>query len=51
MIIEIVIFVAGFVTGVLVGLNNVNTVERAVEETLELYDKAQEEISELKAKT
>jgi hypothetical protein len=46
----IVTFVVGFITGVLVGRNNVTTVEKAVDEALELYDKAQDEINELKAK-
>ena len=50
MIIEIVIFVAGFLTGVLVTRNNIAKVNRAVEDATELYEKAQAEIAELKAK-
>ena len=50
MITLITLFVAGFITGVLVGRNNVKTVEKAVDEALELYEKAQDEITELKAK-
>jgi hypothetical protein len=50
MITLIALFVAGFITGVLVGRNNVKTVEKAVDEALELYEKAQDEITELKAK-
>jgi uncharacterized membrane protein (DUF106 family) len=46
----IAVLVAGFITGVLVGRNNVKTVEKAVGEALELYDKAQEELAELKTK-
>jgi len=50
MITLIAVLVAGFITGVLVGRNNVKTVEKAVDEALELYEKAQDEITELKAK-
>lgn len=42
--------VAGFITGVLVGRNNVAKVNRAVEDAAVLYEKAQAEIAELKAK-
>lgn len=42
--------VVGFVVGVLVGRNNTAKVNRAVEDATSLYEKAQEEISELKAK-
>lgn len=42
--------VVGFVVGVLVGRNNAAKVNRAVEDATSLYEKAQEEISELKAK-
>ena len=48
MITLIAIFVAGFITGILVGRNNVKTVEKAVDEARELYEKAQEEIADLK---
>jgi hypothetical protein len=48
MITLIALFVAGFITGILVGRNNVKTVEKAVVEALELYDKAQEELADLK---
>lgn len=50
MIIEIVIFVAGVITGVLVTRNNIAKVNRAVEDAAKLYEKAQAEIAELKAK-
>jgi hypothetical protein len=50
MITLIAVLVVGFITGVLVGRNNVKTVEKAVDEALELYEKAQDEITELKAK-
>ena len=50
MIIEIAIFTVGFITGILVGRNNRRLVEKTVQESLELYEKAQEELEELKAK-
>lgn len=45
----IAVFVGGFITGILVGRNNVKLVEKSVEEAIELYEKAQAEIAELKA--
>jgi len=50
MITLIVTFVVGFVVGILVGRNNEAKVDRAVEDAAELYEKAQAEIAELKAK-
>ena len=50
MITLIVTFVVGFIVGILVGRNNAAKVNRAVEDAVELYEKAQEEIAELKAK-
>lgn len=51
MIILIIIsLVADFITGILVGRNNVAKVNRAVEDATVLYEKAQAEITELKAK-
>ena len=44
------VLIVGFIVGVLVGRNNVKTVEKAVDEALGLYEKAQEEIGELKSK-
>ena len=49
MITLIVTFVVGFVVGILVGRNNAAKVNRAVEDSVELYEKAQAEIAELKA--
>ncbi len=46
----IAVFIAGFITGILVGRNNVTKVNRAVEDAADLYEKAQAEIAELKAK-
>ena len=43
------LFLAGFITGVLVGRNNVKLVEKSVTEALELYEKAEQELKELKA--
>ena len=50
MIIEIVIFIAGFLTGVLVTRNNIAKVNKVVLETVELLDKAETELKELKSK-
>lgn len=44
------LWVFGFVVGVLVGRNNVKTVEKSVGEALNLYDNVLEELNELKAK-
>ena len=50
MITLIVTFVVGVVVGILVGRNNISKVNRAVEDAVELYEKAQAEIADLKAK-
>ena len=50
MITLIVTFVIGFVVGILVGRNNETKVDRAVEDAVELYEAAQKEIADLKAK-
>ena len=51
MIIDIIIFVAGFITGALVTRNNQDEVNKVVEEAKELAAKAEAELKELKAKT
>ena len=50
MILEIVLVVVAFIAGILVARNNATKVDRAVEDATELYEKAQAEITELKAK-
>lgn len=50
MIINIIIFVAGFIVGALVTRKNLDEVNKVVEEAKELAAKAQEELAELKAK-
>ena len=50
MIIDIIIFVAGFITGALVTRNNHDEVNRIVEEANKLAEKAEAELKELKAK-
>ena len=50
MIINILIFVAGFIVGALVARKNLDEVNKVVEEAKELAAKAQEELAELKAK-
>tara|TARA_B110000305_G_C18932511_1_gene400206 strand:+ start:372 stop:575 length:204 start_codon:yes stop_codon:yes gene_type:complete len=50
MILEIVLVVVAFIAGILVARNNATKVDRAVEDATELYEKAQAEIAELKAK-
>jgi uncharacterized membrane-anchored protein YhcB (DUF1043 family) len=50
MITLIVTFVIGFIVGILVSRNNQTKVNRAVEDAVELYEAAQKEISDLKAK-
>jgi uncharacterized membrane-anchored protein YhcB (DUF1043 family) len=50
MIINIIIFVAGFIVGALVARKNLDEVNKVVEEAKELAAKAQEELAELKAK-
>ena len=50
MIIDIIIFVAGFITGALVTRNNQDEVNKVVEEAKELAAKAEAELKELKAK-
>ena len=50
MITLIVTFVVGVVVGILVGRNNMTKVNRAVEDAVELYEAAQKEIADLKAK-
>ena len=47
---NLALWVFGFVAGVLVGRNNVKTVEMSVDEALYLYDCAVAELNELKAK-
>jgi F0F1-type ATP synthase membrane subunit b/b' len=51
MIINIAIFVVGFVVGALVARNNQDEVNKVVEEAKELAAKAEAELKELKAKT
>ena len=51
MIINILIFIAGFVTGILVTRNNIQKVNLVVEEAEKLAAKAEAELKELKAKT
>jgi len=46
----IVAFIVGFVTGALVTRNNVEEVNKVVEEAKELAAKAEAELAELKAK-
>jgi hypothetical protein len=46
----IVSFIVGFVAGALVTRNNVEEVNKIVEETKELASKAEAELAELKAK-
>lgn len=46
----IAVFVAGFITGILIARNNIAKVNRAVEDVANLYEKAQAEIAELKTK-
>jgi len=46
---NIALWVFGFVAGVLVGRNNVKTVEKSVDEALHLYDCAVAELNDLKA--
>ena len=48
MIINIIIFVAGFIVGALVARKNLDEVNKVVEEAKELAAKAQEELAELK---
>ena len=50
MIVSILLVLAGFIAGILVARNNATKVNRAVEDAADLYEKAQAEISELKAK-
>ena len=50
MIVEILIFVGGFIVGVLVARKNLDEVNKVVEEAKELAAKAQAELKELKAK-
>ena len=50
MIINIIIFVAGFIVGALVTRKNLDEVNKVVDEAKELAAKAQEELAELKAK-
>ena len=50
MIINAIIFVAGFIVGALVARKNLDEVNKVVEEAKELAAKAQEELAELKAK-
>ena len=47
---NLTLWVFGFVAWVLVGRNNVKTVEKSVDEALYLYDCAVAELNELKAK-
>ncbi len=46
---NLALWVFGFVAGVLVGRNNVKTVEKSVDEALHLYDCAVAELNDLKA--
>ena len=50
MIVSILLVLAGFIAGILVARNNITKVNRAVEDASDLYEKAQAEIAELKAK-
>ena len=47
---NLVLWVFGFVAGIVVGRNNVNAVEKSVDEALHLYDCAVAELNDLKAK-
>ena len=51
MIINVIIFIVGFVAGALVARNNQEEVNKVVEEAKELAAKAEAELKELKAKT
>ena len=51
MIINVIIFIVGFVVGALVARNNQEEVNKVVEEAKELAAKAEAELKELKAKT
>tara|TARA_R110000787_G_scaffold193324_1_gene304869 strand:+ start:110 stop:313 length:204 start_codon:yes stop_codon:yes gene_type:complete len=51
MIINVIIFIVGFVVGALVARNNQEEVNKIVEEAKELAAKAEAELKELKAKT
>ena len=51
MIVSILLVLAGFIIGILVARNNIAKVNRAVEDAADLYEKAQAEIAELKAKS
>lgn len=51
MIINVLIFIAGFIVGALVARNNQEEVNKVVEEAKELAAKAEAELKELKAKT
>ena len=46
----IVVFVAGIITGALVTRNNLEEVNKVVQEAKELADKAEAELAEFKAK-
>jgi len=50
MIINVIIFIVGFVVGALVARNNQEEVNKVVEEAKELAAKAEAELKELKAK-
>lgn len=50
MIVEILIFVAGFIVGALVARKNLDEVNKVVDEAKELAAKAQAELEELKSK-
>ena len=50
MITSILIFLGGFIVGVLVARNNIKKVNLLVEEAKELAAKAEEELAELKSK-
>lgn len=51
MVLNIVIFVAGFIVGALVARKNLDEVNKVVEEAKELAAKAEAELADLKAKS
>jgi len=47
---NLALWVFGFVAGVLVGRKEVETVEKSLDEALQLYDSVLEDLNDLKAK-
>tara|TARA_R110002050_G_scaffold105821_2_gene215615 strand:+ start:1512 stop:1715 length:204 start_codon:yes stop_codon:yes gene_type:complete len=50
MIVSTLLVLAGFIAGIFVTRNNAKKINRAVEDATELYEKAQAELAEIKAK-